>query len=118
MGKFSSYFHQCAVLIDYLNNLFKIERKLCKVTKQLLLTYKKSKKYPKGMKLRFCFFVTLITSSKLFVAKYFTKRQLVHLMKSLKLLRKKLELLEPNVTIIVIISKIKLQEKIINLLGK
>ena len=42
-------------LKQYLNSLFNIERKLCKATKhkQLLLTYKKSKKYPKGMKLRF-----------------------------------------------------------------
>ena len=42
-------------LKQYEGNLFNIERKLCKVTKhkQLLLTYKKSKKYPKGMKLRF-----------------------------------------------------------------
>ena len=40
---------------QYVNNLFKIERKLCKAAKhkQLLLTYKKSKKYPKGMTLRF-----------------------------------------------------------------
>ena len=37
------------------NNLFNIKRKLCKATKrkQLLLTYKKSKKYRKGTKLRF-----------------------------------------------------------------
>ena len=42
-------------LKQYVNNLFNIERKLCKATKhkQLLLTYKKSKKYPKGMRLRF-----------------------------------------------------------------
>ena len=37
------------------SNLFNIEIKLLKVTKhkQLLLTYKSSEKYPKGMKLRF-----------------------------------------------------------------
>ena len=42
-------------LKQYESNLFNIERKLCKATKheQLLLAYKKSKKYPKGMKLRF-----------------------------------------------------------------
>ena len=42
-------------LKEYINNLFNIERKLCKATKhrQLLLTYKKLKKCPKGMKLRF-----------------------------------------------------------------
>ena len=45
---------RCA-LKKYVNNLFNIERKLCKATKhkQWLLTYKKSKKYPKDMKLRF-----------------------------------------------------------------
>ena len=45
---------RCA-LRQYVNNLFNIERKLCKATKhkQLLLTYQKSKKYPKDMKLRF-----------------------------------------------------------------
>ena len=43
------------LLKQYVNSLFNIERKLCKATKhkQLLLTYKKSKKYPKGMRLRF-----------------------------------------------------------------
>ena len=42
-------------LKQYVNSLFNIERKLCKATKheQLLLTYKKSKRYLKGMKLRF-----------------------------------------------------------------
>ena len=42
-------------LKQYVNSLFNIERKLCKDTKhkQLLLTYKKSKKYLKGMKLSF-----------------------------------------------------------------
>ena len=63
-------------------------------------------------------FVTMKTSSKTFVAKYFIKRQLVYVMKSLELLRKKLDLLEQNATIIIIVSKIKLPEKIINLLRK
>ena len=42
-------------LKQYEKKLFNIERKLCKATKhkQFLLGYKKSKKYPKGMKLRF-----------------------------------------------------------------
>ena len=43
------------VLKRHESNVFNIERKLCKTInhKQLLCTYKKSKKYPKGMKLRF-----------------------------------------------------------------
>ena len=43
------------VLKRHESNIFNIERKLCKSInhKQLLCTYKKSKKYPKGMKLRF-----------------------------------------------------------------
>ena len=45
----------CGVLKCHESNIFNIERKLCKTInhKQLLCTYKKSKKYPKGMKLRF-----------------------------------------------------------------
>ena len=45
----------CGALKQYKSILFNVERKLCKATKhkQLLLAYKKSKKYPKGMKLRF-----------------------------------------------------------------
>ena len=45
---------RCA-LRQYVNNLFNIERKLCKATKhkQLLLTYENSEKYPKGTKIRF-----------------------------------------------------------------
>ena len=41
-------------LKKYESNLFNIERKLCKATKhkQLLIAYKKTKKYLKGMKLR------------------------------------------------------------------
>ena len=62
--------------------------------------------------------ITVTTNSKMLAAKYFIKRQLVYVMKSLKHLRKKFELLEQNVKIIVIISKIKLPEKIINLLRK
>ena len=87
------------VLKQYVNSLFNIERKLCKATKhkQLLLTYKKSKKYPKGMRLRF----------HLSLCNHDNK---------LKDVCSKLEILEQNVTIIVIISKIKLPEKIINLL--
>ena len=62
-------------------------------------------------------FVTMTTNSKMFAAKYFIKHQLVYVMKSLRLLRKKFELLKQNATI-VITSKIKLIEKIINLLRK
>ena len=42
-------------LKQYESNLFNIKRKFCKASKhkQLLLAYKKSKKYPKGVKLRF-----------------------------------------------------------------
>ena len=40
---------------QYESKLYKIQKKLCKAIKhkELLLSYKKSKKYPKGMKLKF-----------------------------------------------------------------
>ena len=43
------------VLKQYESKLYNIEKKLCKTIKhkELLSSYKKSKKYPKGMKLKF-----------------------------------------------------------------
>ena len=62
--------------------------------------------------------VTLKTNSKMFAAKCFIKHQMVYVMKLLKLSRKKFKVLKQNVTTIVITSKIKLSEKITNLLRK
>ena len=108
-------------LKQYKCNLFNIERKLRKATKhkQLLLNYKKSKKYPKCMMLRFHLSLHNYDNKlKDVCSKIFIRRQLIYVMKSLKLLRQKFELLKQNVTIIIITSKKKLPVKITNLLRK
>ena len=107
----------CGALKQCVNNLFNIERKMCKATKhkQLLLSYKKSKKYRKGMKLRFHLSLCNHDNKlKDVCSKILHKASTGIYDESLKLLRKKLELIEQNVTIIVIISKIKLSKKVIS----
>ena len=115
----SQNFH--GTLKQYINILFSIEGKLCKATKrkQFLLTYKKTNKYPKSMKLRF--HPSLCNHDNKLKDVY---NKILHKVLTgirdeiIKALEKEIRTLEQNVAKNVKISKVKQLEKIINLFRK